>query len=208
MSVRPAFREWRPYAIAVDASMGGITALPCLLRALPGDLNATLFVVQHTTPDRRSRLSRILDAAGSLRCDEAVDGMPFDVAHVYLAPPDYHLQLETEVLRLSRTDRVCHVRPSVDVLFRSVAQTFGSRCIGVVLTGHLHDGSDGLRAIEVAGGITIVQDPHEAHAPGMPQNAMDAVRVNYCLPLVEIGPMLVRLTRMASRGCSDSPGHA
>ncbi len=86
------------------------------------------------------------------------------------------------------------VRPCIDALFRSVARTHGPRVIGVVLTGFLSDGALGLRCVQQHGGLTIVQDPHNAEQPAMPTNALALLTPDYLVPLVQLGPLLVRLT--------------
>jgi two-component system chemotaxis response regulator CheB len=89
------------------------------------------------------------------------------------------------------------VRPAIDPLFRSAAFAFGPRLIGVVLTGYLADGAAGLQAIKQCGGLAVVQDPQEAEVASMPLNALRAVHADYCLPLREIGPLLVGLVASA-----------
>jgi len=190
--------------IAIGSSAGGIEALSVVLRQLRPELNATVFIVQHLSPHHPSALSRILQRACALPCAEAGDGECFEPGHVYVSPPNRHLEVDTTRMYLSRAAKVRHVRPSVDVLFHSVAAAFTRRAVGIVLTGHLNDGSDGMRAIALAGGTTIVQDPQEAHAPGMPQSVMNAVQVDYRLLLDQIGPHLQRSigSQTAARPCS------
>ena len=108
-------------------------------------------------------------------------------------PPDHHLQLEGARVRLSRGPRENFHRPSIDALFRTAAESYGPRVVGVVLTGNLDDGTAGLHAVKSLGGIAIVQDPREALAPAMPRSALRNVKVNHCLPLAKIGPLLIRL---------------
>jgi chemotaxis response regulator CheB len=180
----------RPLAVAIAASAGGIAALPVVLSVLPADLQATIFIAQHIRPDYPSRLNTILQRSSALPCAYATHGDVFRSGRIYLSPPDMHLELDAERMYLSGTDRVCHVRPSADVLFRSVAAAFGDRAIGVVLTGYLNDGAAGLRAIANGGGVTVVQDPEEAYARGMPENALKSSRVHHCLRLRQIGPAL------------------
>jgi two-component system, chemotaxis family, protein-glutamate methylesterase/glutaminase len=172
--------------VAVGASSGGVQALPELLRHLPADLDAAFFIVQHICPDRPSGLSQLLGRATAWPCADAEDARPFAAGHVYLAPPDRHLWIDRTRMYLSRSGKVCHARPSVDVLFRSVAEAFGRRAIGIILTGRLNDGTDGLRAIEAAGGVSIVQEPNEARAPGMPSSALSAVRIDHRLAIGDI----------------------
>jgi chemotaxis response regulator CheB len=114
--------------------------------------------------------------------------------HVYVAPPDRHLIVSRSGwLGLDAGAKVRHSRPAADRLFKSAAEFYCSRVVGVVLTGGDGDGTDGLRAITEAGGLAIVQDPADAAAPEMPMNALKGSHPDYCLTLNEIGPMLVKL---------------
>jgi two-component system, chemotaxis family, protein-glutamate methylesterase/glutaminase len=103
--------------------------------------------------------------------------------------------VEGSSVRLWLGPRVNNVRPSIDVLFRSVARTFDRRVIGVVLSGTLDDGTLGLDAIQLRGGVTIIQDPREAKFSGMPRNALERVQPDYVLPAGEIGPLVGQLTK-------------
>jgi two-component system chemotaxis response regulator CheB len=111
---------------------------------------------------------------------------------IYVAPPDHHMLLEHDVLRLNRSARENLARPAIDPLFRSAAVTWRERAVGVILTGRLDDGAAGLAAIKVAGGRAVVQNPAEAVEPEMPLAALSAAAVDACLPLDEIAPWLVR----------------
>jgi two-component system chemotaxis response regulator CheB len=180
--------------IVIGASAGGVEALRTLAAALPGDLPATVFVVQHSSPDAPSVLPLILDRAGALPARHPRDGDPFERGHIYIAPPDHHLLLAPEgVLRVTRGPKENRFRPAVDPLFRSAARAYGTRVVGVVLTGGLDDGTAGLLAIKQRGGTAVVQDPYDARVSSMPLSAVTHVKVDHCLPLVEIAPLLVRL---------------
>ena len=111
------------------------------------------------------------------------------------APPDHHLLIEEEHVKLVHGPKENLHRPSIDALFRSAARWAGPRVIGVVLTGARDDGRVGMRAIQKRGGITIVQDPAEAAFPSMPLSVMQGIKVDYSLPLSEIGPLLYKLSQ-------------
>ncbi|QDT14803.1 Chemotaxis response regulator protein-glutamate methylesterase [Alienimonas californiensis] len=178
--------------------MGGQEALVAMCRALPPDLPAAVLIVSHTVPYGRPLLARILDRAGPLPATHPADGEPVRPGHVYVAPPDRHLLLVDDVLRLSRGPHENNTRPAVDPLLRSVAVARGPRAIGVVLTGLLNDGASGLRAVKRCGGIAVVQDPEDAAYPDMPKAALAAVgadRVDYRLTLANLGATLGRLVR-------------
>src|ERR1051325_9153043 len=180
--------------VVVGASAGGIEALRMLVAGLPAKLPASIFVVLHTSPQAPGMLAEILDNVGGLSARSAKDRERIRRGTIYVAPPDRHLLIEPNRVRVTRGPKENRFRPAIDPLFRSAAQTYGPRTIGIILTGYLDDGSAGLWTVKQLGGTTIVQDPSDALIPFMPQNALAHVKVDYCLPLAEIAPLLVRLT--------------
>jgi two-component system, chemotaxis family, protein-glutamate methylesterase/glutaminase len=184
--------------IVVGASAGGIEALRMLVGALPKELPASVFVVLHMSPEAPSMLADILNRFGRLPAANAEDGERIRRGRIYVAPPDRHLLVEPGVVRTTHGPKENRFRPAVDPLFRSAAQTYGPRVIGVILTGYLDDGTAGLWTVKQLGGTTVVQDPNDAIVPFMPQNALAHVKVDYCLPLEQIAPLLVRLTTEAA----------
>jgi two-component system, chemotaxis family, protein-glutamate methylesterase/glutaminase len=179
--------------IVIGASAGGVEALSELTENLPADLSASVFIVLHIPPERPSLLPEIIGRRTSLKVQHGLDGQQIRHGHVYVAPPDHHLELEGERIVLSRGPRENRARPSIDALFRSAAHSHGARVAGVVLTGNLDDGTAGLYAIKRRGGVAIVQDPAAAEHPGMPKSALLNVEVDHCVPLPQIVPILVRL---------------
>ena len=185
----------QPYrAVAVGVSMGGVEALRILLSGLPADFPLPLLIVHHISAAPGSNLATILNEHSALLVKEADTDEAVTPGTAYLAPPNYHLLVERdETLALSVDPPVNFARPSVDVLFSSAADAFGSGLIGVILTGAGADGSQGLKMVKERGGLAIVQDPAEAEANGMPRSALAAVQADYVLPLRGIGPLLCRL---------------
>jgi two-component system, chemotaxis family, protein-glutamate methylesterase/glutaminase len=181
--------------IVIGTSAGGVSALASLVAELPSDLQASVLIVMHVSPDSPSLLPDILARAGKLRVGHARDGAALEIGAIHVAPPDHHLLVEAGRTRLVRGPRENRHRPAVDPLFRSAARAYGPQAIGVILTGGLDDGTQGLLAVKAQGGIAIVQDPADAAADGMPRSALRHVRVDHCVPLAEIAPLLVRLTR-------------
>lgn len=179
--------------IVIGASAGGVEAIPRLIASLPADLPAAVLVVLHVSAEGPGFLPEIIQRSAALRVAHAIDGEKIRRGRVYVAPPDHHLQMDGLHIRVWRGPRENSYRPSVDALFRTAAEHYGPRVTGVVLTGYLDDGTAGLHTVKRLGGIAIVQDPDEAQAPGMPQSALRNVKVNYCVPLAKIGPILVRL---------------
>lgn len=179
--------------VVIGASAGGIEALQQLARALPAALPATVFITVHFPEQASSALPRILARAGALSASHAVDGEMIERARIYVAPPDSHLVLSPEGIRLGRGPREHGNRPAIDPMFRSAAIAFGRRVIGVVLTGTLDDGTSGLAEIKRYGGLAVVQDPADAEFSSMPQNAIDHVAVDRIVPIERLGRTLVDL---------------
>lgn len=176
--------------VVIGASAGGIPALTQLLAQLPVDLNAAILIVLHIG-DAPSLLPRILDRACRLPVVQAVDGEQIVAKHVYVAPPDLHMMIEDGRIRLVHGPKENFTRPAIDPLFRSAAIWFGSRVVGVVLTGRLDDGAAGLLAVKDRGGIAIVQDPAEATHPSMPERAIAAAPVDHVCMIADMGKLLV-----------------
>lgn len=179
--------------IVIGASAGGIEALRTVFGALPRDFAASLFVVLHVSPDSPGVLARILDEAGPMPATYAARGERFEPGRIYVAPADQHMLIAPGKIELTRGPRENRFRPAVDPLFRSAAQTYGPRVVGVILTGGLDDGTNGLWTIKQLGGTAIVQDPAEALAPSMPLSALQHVRVDHTVRIAELAPLLVRL---------------
>jgi two-component system chemotaxis response regulator CheB len=182
--------------IVIGASSGGIEALRVLVDDLPRDFAASIFVVVHTGPGAPGVLHHILNRAGTVKAIDPTDGQEIKPGRIYVAPPDHHLILEPGKICLSRGPKENRFRPAVDPLFRSAAQVYGPRVIGVILSGGLDDGTAGLWALKKLGGTAIVQDPGDALFPSMPVNALRYVSVDYSVPIRDLGALLVRLTEM------------
>jgi two-component system chemotaxis response regulator CheB len=180
--------------VVVGASAGGTEALTELVRGLPSDFPAAIFVVVHFPASTNSVLPRILSRAGSLPAIHADDGMTFQPGRIYVARPDCHLTVRDGRLVVQKGPKENNARPAVDPLFRSAAWSAGPRVIGIVLSGNLNDGTAGLLSIKQHGGIAVVQDPDTAMYPGMPQSAIDHVPVDHVAPLDQMSALLVELT--------------
>ena len=180
--------------LVVGTSAGGMPVLEQLVAALPADLPAAVLIVQHfAAVSDGGHLVRRLARATGLVCHLAADGDLLQPGHLYLAPPDRHLLVTDDRLRVTKGPHENGYRPAVDALFRSAAVHFGPAVVGVVLTGMLHDGTAGLEYIKRCGGLAVVQDPADAEFPGMPESARRHVALDYIAPLAELGPLLRRL---------------
>lgn len=163
-----------------------------LCGGLPADLPAAVLVCLHVS-NQRSHLARILTRSGPLTASHAVDGDVLVTGHIYVAPPGHHLVVERGRARLAFGAPENGHRPSIDVLFRTAALTYGPRVIGVVLTGRLDDGAAGLAIIKRRGGIAVVQDPESAAFPDMPRAALAATTVDHTAALAAIPALLAGL---------------
>ena len=179
--------------IVIGASAGGFEALKTLVAGLPPDFPASIFVVWHISPDVRGVLPQVLNRAETVHAVHAADGEAIAPNRIYVAPPDRHLLVEKEQMRVTKGPKENRFRPAVDPLFRSAAYAYGSRVIGVILSGALDDGTAGLWTVKQRGGVAIVQDPMDAEVPSMPENAMREVAVDYKVPIAEMAELLARL---------------
>jgi two-component system, chemotaxis family, protein-glutamate methylesterase/glutaminase len=185
--------------LAIGASAGGFTALMEVLAGFDSNLRASVLVVQHLDPKRKSIIAELLSKRTAIPVKLAEHGERMLSGVVYIAPPDEHLLAGPGKLQLAHSQLVHFVRPSVDLLFESVAGTYGSHSIGVVLSGTGRDGAAGIRAIKQAGGVTVAQDPANSEFNAMPQAAVATGCVDLILPLSELGLRLKELCNGTSR---------
>src|SRR5687767_10703874 len=176
--------------IVIGASAGGVPALQELVAGLPNDLPAAVFIVLHIPSHSPGLLPSILARQARLPIAHARDHEEIQPGRIYVAPPDLHLLIERNTMRLVHGPKENLHRPSIDALFRSAARWSGPRTIGVILTGARDDGAAGMRAINQRGGITIVQDPEDATFPSMPMSVLQRIKVDHSVALSEIAPLL------------------
>ena len=188
-----SYAERRFDVVAIGTSAGGLNALRVVLEPIPERFPSSILVVQHLDPQHKSLLGELLGRHTRLRVKQAQHGEVLLPGVAYLAPPDEHLLAGPGKVQLAHSQLVHFSRPSIDLLFESVAGTYGSRCVGVVLSGSNKDGADGTRAIKEAGGATIAQQPETAEFNVMPRAAIATGCVDSVLPLNEIGEALTEL---------------
>ena len=191
MSAARSFRPTR--VVAIGASAGGVDALQQLVAALPAGFPGAICVVLHIPATGRSLLAPILDRAGPLAAEQAVHGTRLQGGRIYVAPPDRHLTVHGDRLELDRGPKENGVRPSVDPLFRSLAASWDSARIAVVLSGALDDGASGAATVAASGGTVVVQELADALVPSMPENALAAARGARVAPIEEMVDLLVEL---------------
>ena len=184
----------QPFLIVIGSSAGGIEALLILVSGLPRRFGSPICIAQHLSPSLPSRLPAILTRQGNLPASFPADGARLLGGAIFLGPPAHDLAV---IGRHVAVTPALHVPsgPSVDSLFASAASSYGSRVIGVILSGNLTDGTLGLQAVKQAGGTTIIQNPREAANPSMPQTAKDQCAIDKSLALAQIAPLLQQLAR-------------
>ena len=179
--------------VVIGTSSGGVETLSQLVGGLPPNFPGAVFIVLHVPAQNPSSLPAILSRAGPLPATHVKDQETIQLGRIYVAPPDFHMLVDTGLVCIRKGPAEHYSRPAIDPLFRSAAQSYGSRVVGVILSGALRDGSAGLCAIKAWGGTSVVQDPQDALFAPMPRHALNAAPVDYCLPLPAIAPLLVRL---------------
>lgn len=181
--------------IVIGTSAGGLSALKKLISQLSKDFPLPILIVRHISPDATGNV--VLDELNKLntiKCRHAKSGNNLKPGYLYLAPSDHHLLIGVNLkILVTKGAHENRSRPAIDPLFRSAAVAFGTGVIGILLTGYLDDGTAGMKAINRCGGICIVQDPDEAEYPDMPRNALNNVKVDYCLPISEMGALLLKI---------------
>ncbi|MBD3583067.1 chemotaxis protein CheB [Flavobacterium selenitireducens] len=179
--------------IVIGASAGGFDSLKLLVSRFTEAHDLSVFIVWHISPEVSDFLPEVLDGCGALQAAHAVDGERIERSRIYVAPPDHHMIIDNDIVRVTHGPKENLFRPAVDPLFRSAAYSFGNRVIGIILSGALDDGVAGLWTIKSRGGTVIVQDPAEAEVRSMPESAIREVEVDYILPVSEMVDLIAEL---------------
>jgi two-component system chemotaxis response regulator CheB len=181
--------------VVVGGSTGAVAPLRKMLNALPETFPAAILVVLHIPETSTGIFRTVLGAAGRLPVQAAEDGMRIMPGRIYLGVPSHHLIVVDGHMRLGNGPRENLVRPAIDPLFRSAAVAYGPRTIGVILSGMLNDGADGLRAIKRCGGVAMVQAPSDCEALDMPLAALEVTSIDLSVDAAALGDGLLRVVR-------------
>ena len=184
--------------IVIGASAGGHHALVEILKNFSADMPAAIVILLHMPLESPPRLKEFLERFSRLPIIETENQEPLQQGFVFVPPPGRSATFSGGMITVEH-DIPARPVSTINRLFTSAAQGYRERVIGVILSGLLRDGTDGLRAVHNAGGLTVVQDPREAEYPEMPTNAMEGLAVTFCLNLAEIGPALELLVRRTAQ---------
>ena len=186
--------------VAIGASAGGPNALEILLSRFPSGIRATIVLSQHMPNGFTKQLAQRLANVSGHNVKEAYNGCKLGVGEILLAPGGYNMEIRVSgVIRLEQAPQI-GPSPSIDVMMKSAARVYGARCVGVLLTGMLRDGVEGMKAIKGCGGITIVQDESSSLVYGMPKAAIDAGAVDIVAGISDIADQIViAVTRTLGR---------
>ena len=179
--------------VGVGASAGGVEAASTLVAGLPADFPGAIVVAIHTASTRPSALARILARAGHLPAIAPMEPAPLLAGRIYVSPPGRHLLVAPGQVVPSGGPRENGHRPAVDPMFRTMADAYAERAVGVVLSGARDDGTAGLHCIKQRGGLAFVQDPAECMFDGMPASAVAHVDVDGVLPVADLAQTIARL---------------
>jgi two-component system CheB/CheR fusion protein len=181
--------------VGIGASAGGLEAVAEVLAELPSSTGMAILLVQHLDPRHPSFLTEILAKKAAMTVETAADGVLVEPGHFYVIPPNRALTVADGILRLRIRDSDERPHKPVNILFRSLAEQYGHRAVGVVLSGTDSDGSEGSEEIKAAGGITMAQVPASAKFDGMPKSAIATGCVDVVLTPKELGQEMLRIAR-------------
>ena len=173
--------------VVVGTSAGGFNALSMIFESIPADYPIPIIVVQHRAKDSQDLFEEVLQRKCTIAIKQADEKEKIRPGRIYIAPPDYHLLVESDKSFSLSSDALVHFsRPSIDVLFESAALAYKDKVVGILLTGANNDGASGIVMIKKMGGMTIAQDPQEAQYAMMPQAAIETNSVQFVWRLSEI----------------------
>lgn len=182
--------------VVIGTSAGGVEALREILPCFKAPSSLVVAVVIHLPPEGPNLLPSLFQEFCDYKIKEADSGEPMIPGTIYIAPPDYHLSIESDkTLSLSVEAPLNYSRPSIDILFESTGHSLGDKCMGILLTGANADGSSGLKVINNKKGFTIVQDPDDAEYPTMPLSAIERFQPDLVLSIENIKKLITEITQ-------------
>ena len=182
--------------LVIGGSAGSLQVILSVLAGIGDDFSMPVLVCLHRNGVFESSLEDLFSTRTNLPIKEVEEKEPLREATIYICPADYHVLLEKDhSFSLDYSERVHFSRPSIDVTFRSAADTFGPGLICLLLSGGNVDGAEGLQYAQERGGITVVQEPATADVPYMPQQAISRMRVDFIVPAKEIPGFILELSR-------------
>lgn len=186
--------------VVIGASLGGVTAIAKLALAWPAHLPAAVIVALTVPGEPAQSVLQVLEGYAPVEVAYASEGEAVRLRRIYLSPPNKHLFIGPDgLLNLDSGNAFDATRPSIDRLFTSAASVFGSRVIGILLSGNSNDGARGLMDIETAGGVGIVQEPSDAVDPRMPRHAIEADSPHYCIKAADMAALVQSLITNGSQ---------
>lgn len=185
--------------VGLGGSAGSIRALQTFFSRMPGDSGLAFVVVLHLSPQYESSLAALLQKSTPMLVSQVSEAVNIEANCVYVIPPGKHLLMAAGQLILNDLPHEYGMRTAVDIFFRTLAATHGSRSTAIVLSGLDGDGSIGIKRIKENGGLTVAQDPGEAEHEGMPRSAIETGLVDWVLPVAEIPQRLLEYQRIQGR---------
>lgn len=180
--------------LVVGGSAGSLDSIMGIISRLTEEFDGACIVVLHRMNHPFSKLEKLLARKTKIPVREVEDKDPIEPRHIYIAPPDYHLLLEDKkTFSLDSSEKIHFSRPSIDATFESAAMVFGSSCVGCLLSGANADGAEGLKAIKMAGGVTVVEDPTTAEMNVMPLHAIQLESPTLIAGLADLPDVIARL---------------
>ena len=181
-------------AILIGGSAGSLDVILRMLPDLRGDLSCSIVIILHRSTTVDNTLVDLLSSRTALMVKEAEEKEKILPGIIYIAPPDYHLLVEDDrSFSLDFSEKILYSRPAIDVTFQTAADVYKSSLVAVLLSGANADGSEGLVAVQDAGGLTIVQDPADAEINYMPHQALLKMSPDYILKKADLAGFINRL---------------
>ncbi|MDJ0715840.1 MAG: chemotaxis protein CheB [Prochloraceae cyanobacterium] len=193
----PSEKDCNFFVVGIGASAGGLRALEEFFENMPTDSGAAFVVIQHLSPDFKSLMKELLERRTRMPIYRVTDGMMLESSSVYLIPPGKNLVVANKKLHLLEQEERNRHGPNfpIDIFLESLAKNYAERAIGVILSGTGSDGTNGLRAINEAGGLAMVQDPLTAEFDGMPRTAISTGVVDQILSPKNLASAIYQLVR-------------